>query len=370
MDRDITVFIKYNPTKSRRVATNCQLEVMRFHKFNPSFSHKKTAMGLLKNIMKTCLRKKGQKVDHILERRRCCGSSGPLRYSKELLDMIATPNSTPKKGQAVFFLRGLDEKWHLIYNNTKECDPKSVYYTNPVRGGKFTMPSATMELYPLLYKFVSTKGYAALIVREVEQYLRVHHCINIRICPDAVDGEISNVEAARCYLQDCINIHHKTQRHPIHPFKLEKMYYQWYNEMFLNFTLILHPVGAHKDTFGGGDPSLENRVAFSVNPNPNDTDARLYVGTGRGGAGLNNYCWALFDWGTQRRAWRRVWTHPNNAHLPGSEQDLRHANNNNPVQCTLANWRAFYEANHNVFFVPPRMNPDNLVPPNDDDDDN
>ena len=55
--------------------------------------------------------------------------------------------------------------------------------------------------------------------------------------------------------------------------------------MFLSFTLIQHPVGAHQDTFGGGLPSLENRVAFAHHLRVNNN----HHGTGRGGGGLHKY---------------------------------------------------------------------------------
>ena len=59
----------------------------------------------------------------------------------------------------------------------------------------------------------------------------------------------------------------------------------------------MHPVGRHYDVFANNLPSLENRVCFSF-PQVNGTSGVSNTGLpyGRGGCGINNYCFATLDW--------------------------------------------------------------------------
>ena len=377
---------------------------MRFHKKRATFLKKGTDANGLLEALEQCLPKENGR----LERRRTCGSSGRTTYSKQFMELMDTHNSCPKNARVVFRLRGTNEKWHLIYNNTSEGETKEFEYSNPVHGGQLVMDTKLFKRYPFLVDFISTKPYAALLLKQVEAYLKDKLDVSISICPVSVQGELENIESARFYLQDrkekhCVrvdlakkgivpweqlspplkpkrnnqkkqtvdpNLQKKnkktvdpnTLRYEINPRELKHMFYVWYSVMFLSFTLIEHPVGAHLDTFGGCLPSLENRLAFAHRPDAKD----YHVGTGRGGGGLYRHGWALFDWGCRERNRRRVWTHPANAHLIGSEQFVRNAHNindNDSVQrLTPDQWRSFYQSNMNQYFIPLGIDEATLVP--------
>jgi hypothetical protein len=56
------------------------------------------------------------------------------------------------------------------------------------------------------------------------------------------------------------------------------------------YSMVCYPVGYHIDTFQLNMPSLENKICF-INKRWKGTK-----GCGRGGAGPNQYVWALLDW--------------------------------------------------------------------------
>ena len=58
------------------------------------------------------------------------------------------------------------------------------------------------------------------------------------------------------------------------------MFYQFYVLHFLNFTLVIHAVGRHLDSFSEGKPSLENRICLNKKSGISNTGYRY----GRGGA--------------------------------------------------------------------------------------
>ena len=104
VDRDCTLFLGYEPGQPLEYA---YILLLRFHKMKPAVPHK-TSKQLLLDLEQHLKNNK-------LERRRSGGSSGRLCYSKELKQMMATSGSTPKRSKACCFLRGIDEKWHLIF---------------------------------------------------------------------------------------------------------------------------------------------------------------------------------------------------------------------------------------------------------------
>jgi len=109
------------------------------------------------------------------------------------------------------------------------------------------MSPKVFQKYNFLCSFVSTKGLAAAIVVAIGN-------TDISICPIAVKEELQNVAFARKFIEQ---------------FSLDKnlasqqklsLFYAFYSENYLSYTLVQHPVGRHLDTFANGKPSLENRV--------------------------------------------------------------------------------------------------------------
>ena len=150
VDRDVTVFVKYDPKQCiTRYHHYSSLLTLRFHKKSAQFPKTGTDAHRLLEALEQCLNEK----DGRLERRRTCGSSGRLSYSKEFMHLLSTHNSCPKIPKAALWLPGLDEKWHLIYNNTSEGLTKEVYYSNPVRGGQFEIDTDLFMNYPF---YIST----------------------------------------------------------------------------------------------------------------------------------------------------------------------------------------------------------------------
>ena len=138
-------------------------------------------------------------------------------------------------------------------------------------------------------------------------------------------------------------------------FEQKKLFYKFYSANFLNYTLVLHPVGRHLDTFAEGKPSLENRACFFFQLKGDGTTGLYKTGDayGRGGCGLNNFCFALLDWRSHNRRRRRVWTHEDNAHLRGSATDVnieRGPHGDVRLQRTL--WEAFVNQNGEAIFIP------------------
>ena len=89
-------------------------------------------------------------------------------------------------------------------------------------------------------------------------------------------------------------------------------FYQFYSSKFNNYTMVLHPVGRHYDVFADSKPALENRVCFKIENIRSSLKLNSY---GRGGCGLNNFCFAIVDWNTQHLQQRAVWTNTQNQNL-------------------------------------------------------
>jgi hypothetical protein len=169
-------------------------------------------------------------------------------------------------------------KWHFFHISTKVGEAMTWQYSNPKEGGQVNMSPKVFQKYNFLCSFVSTKGLAAAIVVAIGN-------TDISICPIAVKEELQNVAFARKFIEQ---------------FSLDKilasqqklsLFYAFYSENYLSYTLVQHPVGRHLDTFANGKPSLENRVCFSFLLHQNKIK-----GYGRGGAGMHRFCFALPDW--------------------------------------------------------------------------
>ena len=113
------------------------------------------------------------------------------------------------------------------------------------------------------------------------------------------------------------------KKHPRTFYQQKILFYQFYSANFLNYTLVMHPVGRHLDFFADNKPSLENRICFSFKLKRDGTSGLKNTGYkyGRGGCGLH-----LLDWTSPNRIRRRAWTDPKNANLRHSATDYANRN--------------------------------------------
>ena len=95
---------------------------------------------------------------------------------------------------------------------------------------------------------------------------------------------------------------------------------------FINFTLVMHPVGMHVDNFADQKPSLENRLVFLIKRKDNDG--------GRGGFDGHSFC--LLDWNSRNQSKTNKWTDPKN-------DDNPHHRHNYPANTRLTDdiWKKF-----------------------------
>ena len=148
------------------------------------------------------------------------------------------------------------------------------------------MPAKLIQQQRMLQDFIMVKPLAALIISELER--TTTKLGGRKICPLAVQSELSHLELSKAFVSG----QHKEKIRTTRSFE----FYKFYSKNFLTFTLVRHPVGCHQDVFADGSPSLENKVCFSC---PLLREERLCEGTdryGRGGAGIDNHCFALLDW--------------------------------------------------------------------------
>jgi len=163
---------------------------------------------------------------------------------------------------------------------------KQTYYTQPRVGGTFKMTSCLLAKYPFLVQFAATKPMAALLCQKLTRDLRLSIT---SISPVAISHELENISKTRFYFFGIQETMNESQK------KLK--FFEYYSTHFLNYTLVMHPVGRHYDVFANNLPSLENRVCFSF-PQVNGTSGVSNTGLqyGRGGCGINNFCFAILDW--------------------------------------------------------------------------
>ena len=257
---------------------------------------------------------------------------------------MKTHNSSPRCSKGVVWLKDKSElKWHLFYVGTKDGELKYTYYTTPRPGGSFLMPPDKFETYHFLQDFASTKALAAIIVTELESTPGIPFP-NLRICPIAVEEELANATASRAFLKAFIkeDTAPKEQKPPDKRI-IKLMFYQFYALHFLNFTLIMHAVGGHLDSFSEGKPSLENRICFTFPLNDYKKTELSNTGYryGRGGGGMDVFCYALLDWSGYNRRRRRCWTDPNNAGLDGSAIMVARETGQLRNDCTRERWIRF-----------------------------
>jgi hypothetical protein len=239
------------------------------------------------------------------EARRQGGSSGICRsYDKQMSTFVNVPGNIPRKGKGVKFLT-TKLGWKLYYirrcsgymnKNGKEGQiHKKTHggtvamclYTPPKRGGAFRMTKQLFHKYKFLFtEFARKKMFAVLILSE----------LNMQIQPFAVENELSLIKKAREELGNYSSERNNTGS-KFDKIRIEKsergtkieharLYYD-YNKV----TLITHPVGYHRDSYGKGNKQgFENRLCLV------SADSKKNQGLGRGGAGPNKYVIALLDW--------------------------------------------------------------------------
>ena len=232
-NHDVTLIVGYESNSKIGCMLLCQ-----FHNLIPTLSNRKnqTKRKLFNDMFK-------QLKNNGIERRRVGGSCGFVSYSKELKLLIKTPNSTPRCGVGSVWIKHKSNlKWLVIYVRTRDGKLKHTYYSNPRHGGAFKMNSSLIDKYAFLSDFLSTKPIAALICTEMKFGKDVPIQI---ISPVATLNELSNLESARNYL--CKELKKREENVP--EFTKKNLFYKYYMTKFINFTLVLHPVGRHYDTF-------------------------------------------------------------------------------------------------------------------------
>ena len=312
----------------------------RFHKFDAKLKMKQKE-NLLNDLWEALKSKK-------FECRRSGGSSGIITKSScnIIHNLIRQPGSCPRNGHGSIWLEGIDT-WYLYYIGTYDGEAKRCLYTNPVPGGSFKLGHKSLGKYRFLIPFISTKPITALIVNAISQKLMKNENFKVRITPQAIEAELKNIEETRLTLEgNEVPIDMKELPSDMKGSMREKFYYL-YNLYFIKYTLVMHSVGLHRDTFADGVPSVENKVCFDM-PKCNVplTDIVRSHPNGRGGGKSSDvFVFGLLDWSSGQRARRRTWTDPANAALiNGPNQFPLHQGLNQQI------WNGFW--NPNTVHVP------------------
>jgi hypothetical protein len=218
------------------------------------------------------------------EIRRVGGSSGLTNPSThDFTEMLTRAGNVPRRADGVVWIQERLQ-WRFFYIGVKSGNVMSFEYSQPVKGGKFSIghwkkgkyefKDSIKEQYifhnhPSLLLFCESKPLAALLLDELRKR-HEHVCM-----PQAVTLELKHIHVARNHV---IKI----------PKKRRKIEFYLYYMRYVNFTMVMHPVGFHIDQFENRASSfLENKTVFIRH----DTS-----GQGRGGGGPNTYTWALLDW--------------------------------------------------------------------------
>ncbi len=291
------------------------------------------------------------------ECRRSGGSSGFITDTEDnlILKFMKYSGSMPRNGTGAVWIKG-SKTWFVYYIGTYDGDPKRCKYTNPVPGGSFHLKSKLLVSHPMLQDFISIKPISALIISALQPKLMKKENFKVLITPQAVSEEIRNIAET----SDIISSYMSGTELPLDVDPVEKgfrgnafkMFYDVYNKNFIKYTIVMHPVGLHRDTFADGTPSLENKVCFkmasAVIPEEMLLNSHRH---GRGGGSNNEFVFALLDWSSGQRSKRRVWTHPANAGMPNAPSD-------NSQLLTAQIWRAFFRPGR--VFVPDGVNANDL----------
>jgi hypothetical protein len=220
------------------------------------------------------------------ELRRIGGSSGLTNPStREFTEMMNKPGNVPRRADGTVWIQER-LRWKYYYIGVTTGDAVSFEYCQPVKGGAFSIghwnknktkyefkdsinERGIFHKFPSLLIFCASKPLAALLLDELRKrsgYL----CM-----PQAVNLELKHVHVARNHVAK-------------EPKKNKKNAFYLFYMRFVNFTMVMHPVGFHIDRFENRSPSfLENKTIFIRH----DTS-----GQGRGGGGPTTFTWALLDW--------------------------------------------------------------------------
>ena len=113
-----------------------------------------------------------------IERKRTGGSSGQFRYSKELMTLLHTTNSTPRNSKGVVWLRakndlGIHAFWIATKSISLRPSVRHCFYSTPRHGGSFYMDDAILNdrRYQFLLDFVLVKPLGAVIIDVIHQKL-------------------------------------------------------------------------------------------------------------------------------------------------------------------------------------------------------
>ena len=293
------------------------------------------------------------------ECRRTGGSSGIIttESASNIRKLMSISGSAPRCGLGTIWIQGT-HTWFLYYMGTLEGVVKTCKYTNPVPGGSFRLlRNEPIQSLSFLKMFISTKPLTAAIVVAIKERL------GILVTPQAVNAELKNMEETRLVLESMkdescplpLDLNAPTDLKKSYQLK-EDGYYSVYNQNFIKYTLVLHPVGFHRDTFADGIPSLENKVGFKIITSAVPffkSVAEFPYGRG-GGSEQEPFVFAILDWSCGQRSKRRVWTDPANA-------NLLNAPNNYPANQALTPgiWNGFFTRNGANVHVPNGVNVDN-----------
>lgn len=320
---DVTIILSYDENKEDGAAI---LVLARFHKLGKGHGSVDPKF-LLKKIQ-------DQLKNNGFERRRSGGSSGPVTYSKNLMQMMHTANISPRKASANIWLLKEDETWLMFYINRSELRAvHAVKYTNPVEGGQFVMPSDLLQNEIFIQNFYLAKNYCGLILHKLQsQCLVQDETIPVAICPQAVQLEIDNIADARAF---CVARAEKSWDQC----DWRNNFLEFYNCQNIICTLVCHDVGNHRDVFRGSN-SLENRIGFKV---ANWREK----GGGRSGSEDDDYMFVILDWTALGHARKLVFNAAENQTLPGGAASF-----DAKTKLSKAIWEKFVELNNgkNVHF--------------------
>jgi len=208
------------------------------------------------------------------------GSSGETIVNANLFKFLSSNTSFPRKANRVKLIQrkhGWDAVYLKPYHPIREA-VKFSRYCQPQPGGSFHLPPELLQKYPVLLEFVQLKVYTAQILKALEDDG------NYALQPLAVKQTLDDLREAQVLAQGNFG---------------EILFLVSSKNMY---SMVSYPVSYHVDTFQANKASLENKICFIR------TRWKGTKGCGRGGAGANQYVWALLDWtsghtGERRRAY-------------------------------------------------------------------
>eukprot|EP00542_Grammatophora_oceanica_P016550 CAMPEP_0194029520 /NCGR_PEP_ID=MMETSP0009_2-20130614/3218_1 /TAXON_ID=210454 /ORGANISM="Grammatophora oceanica, Strain CCMP 410" /LENGTH=283 /DNA_ID=CAMNT_0038669209 /DNA_START=879 /DNA_END=1730 /DNA_ORIENTATION=- len=273
------------------------LLLMRFHRchlqkpFNHGATHKflKRLKGRIKGF----------------EAHRTGGSSGEAAVNKDLLDFLSRQCFFPRRPNGVKLLPKKDGRaWACYYiapyrysdvSKKQRKKPRTLMpglrevkyysYTPPVAGGKFHVKSKKnkkddiwSDYKHVFVPFQKVKLDAGLILKELQSRT------NTYVQPAAVQMELETFHSIEAELS-----HDKKESGEAYRLAATQC----------NFTLILRPVGYHRDVFdrrNKGLSCLENRICFSAKQTQDSFD----LGRGGGGPEWKTFAMVSYHLGERR----------------------------------------------------------------------